>query len=659
MADNLQPILDAPAPEDLATAFANWPDRDRYTRSPSDWRDQVFYFLLPDRFANGTETGDRLLRHTDVARARDKRNRDWNWGAWCESGATRFQGGTIKGITSKLDYLHDLGATTLWIGPVWRQRLEEDTYHGYGIQHFLDIDPRFGSRRDLVELVDQAHQRGLYVICDIIFNHSGTNWLYDPATGNAWEPAFLKPGNAYSPIYPRSVEGHPLPIPSPDFVDGDYVRPRELMGEEHYLRAGTGSLGKGLVTDPLAEHKRSDFMNLRKFNLFNPETLHALIHCYQYWIALADIDGYRIDTFKHVSFHQASTFCNSIKEYAEVLGKDHFFLVAEVAGGDDAESTYLNATGRNLDATLDIADQRVNLGQVARGRMDPGAFFYGFDDHESMGSHRNWGSRSLTMFDDHDQVSGPKIRYGADMDNPHQTTAAMAFLLYTLGIPCIYYGTEQGLAGGAEPDQRQYLAQEWGTADWMLRETMFGPAHPRAAGLAGSREGAVDESLPGYGPHGTAGWHVFDPEHPLYQRIGRMTLARRRFHPLHRGRQYRRETSFLSRPFALHGAGEIVAWSRVFDDQEVLVVVNTNGHQARGALVLVDEDLTRAPMTVILNTADQPTAGFAEGDRVAVSEDGQGRAWVEILALGPSEVLLLANESAIAEPKVHHHPSHV
>jgi len=60
-----------------------------------------------------------------------------------------FQGGTLRGITSKLDYLRDLGVTCLWIGPVWKQRADLETYHGYGIQNFLDVDPRFGTRQDI------------------------------------------------------------------------------------------------------------------------------------------------------------------------------------------------------------------------------------------------------------------------------------------------------------------------------------------------------------------------------------------------------------------------------------------------------------------------------------------------------------------------------
>ena len=93
-----------------------------------------------------------------------------------------FQGGTLAGVTSKLGYLHALGVTTVWLSPIFRQRGHLDTYHGYGVQDFLEVDPRFGSRDDLGELVQQAHQRGLRVLLDVIFNHSGANWLYPSGT---------------------------------------------------------------------------------------------------------------------------------------------------------------------------------------------------------------------------------------------------------------------------------------------------------------------------------------------------------------------------------------------------------------------------------------------------------------------------------------------
>ena len=91
---------------------------------------------------------------------------------------TRWQGGTLNGVRSKLGYLRDLGVGALWLSPVFKQRGHLDTYHGYGVEDFLDVDPRFGRRADLVALVSEAHDAGIRVLLDVIFNHSGANWLY-------------------------------------------------------------------------------------------------------------------------------------------------------------------------------------------------------------------------------------------------------------------------------------------------------------------------------------------------------------------------------------------------------------------------------------------------------------------------------------------------
>ncbi len=651
---NLSAILAASAPRSLSEALVNWPQRkDKYSPSPSDWRDQIFYFLLPDRFSNGQEKPDRLLKYdlstpAGIEHIRSLRGPGWRWDDWQKSGAERYQGGTLKGIQSKLPYLADLGVTTLWIAPVFRQRVEENTYHGYGIQNFLDIDSRFGDRRDLIELVDAAHAAGMYVILDIIFNHTGCNWFYDSSAGDGYKPRYLPPFSSYSPIWKRSGLGTAITDPGQSLQNDDSVWPQDLWDASNYLRAGCGDLGAGDINDDNAEHKRTDFLNLRKMNLFDGNTFQALILSYHYWIALADIDGYRIDTFKHVTLNQARNFCNALKEYAEDLGKDDFFLVAEVAGGNSAEDRYLDVTGRNLNACLDIGEQREIICKVGKG-LQPGAdFFAGFDPFDpGMGSHRNWGSQHMSISNDHDHVFGSKVRLAADASNDHQGAAVAALQLFSMGIPCLYYGTEQGLAGGAEPDQRQYL-YKWGDHDCLLRETMFGPEHPRDSGWSGT-QGNV-EMIEGFGPHGTSGWHVFNTGHPTYVRIVQLAQVRKQFKPLRRGRQYQREISYLGYPFAFPDCGQIVAWSRVFDDQEVLVVINPHGIERRGARIVVDRRLSGNGMQVVANTDPAAPANMRPGSKIGLDAT-QDDVWhfvsLDQWLLGPSEVMVLANRSAV------------
>ncbi|MBA3037801.1 MAG: alpha-amylase [Desulfobacterium sp.] len=650
--DNIKTILSAKAPGNLTEALANWPVREKYNISPSDWRDQVFYFLLPDRFSNGKERPKKLLDadlSTDagLARIHALRGKEWCWDKWQNSGANRFQGGTLAGVHSKLDYLKNLGITTLWIGPVFRQRIELNTYHGYGVQDFLDIDPRFGSRRDLIDLVNAAHDRNMYVVLDIIFNHSGCNWLYDTSSGDIFQPGYLPPFGSYSPIWPRNGFGSAIMDTEQALGRDDYVWPVDLQGLRHYLRTGSGDLGKGDIDDDNAEHKRTDFCDLRKFDLFSNDTLGFLILVYQYWLALTDIDGYRIDTFKHVTFEQARNFCNALKEYAEDIDKDDLFLVAEVAGGNSPQDQYLDVTGRNLNSCLDIGEQREILCNTGKGIEASARFFAGFNYYDKgMGSHRNWGSRHLSVANDHDHVFGSKLRLAVDASNDRQGAAVTAVQLFTLGIPCIYYGTEQGLAGGAEPDQRKYL-NGWGSNDCLLREAMFGPLHPRASGFAGTL-GKTDRALPGFGPHGTCGWHVFNTKHPAYARIAMLSEIRKAFKPLRRGRQYQRQISFFGNKFAFCGAGEIIAWSRIFDDQEMLVVINPHGTQRRGGRVLVDGHLSAEGMQIVANTDPAAPEQMKAGAIVNVdSLNGYMFVSLDKWLLGPSETMVLANRRAI------------
>lgn len=134
--------------------------------SPIDWRDQVIYFLLIDRFQKHGDHPPPLRRGETPAR------RDPGAGG-------RFQGGDLRGIVERLDYIKNLGCTAIWISPFVKNRIDRgDTYHGYGAQDFLQVDPRFGTLDDLRALTAAAHARGMYVIADIVLNHTGDVWSY-------------------------------------------------------------------------------------------------------------------------------------------------------------------------------------------------------------------------------------------------------------------------------------------------------------------------------------------------------------------------------------------------------------------------------------------------------------------------------------------------
>jgi glycosidase len=616
------------------------PRRADYFASPVDWQDEVLYFLFVDRFSDGAEPDRPLLDRKHIGAARGD---GWSWAAWADSGANRWQGGNLRGVISKLDYLTRLGITALWLSPVFKQRVQENSYHGYAIQDFLDVDPHFGDRADLVELVGQAHERGMRVLLDVVFQHSGTNWLYPPET----------PGGSYEPVYTggrhpfgawRGEDG--LPVDSIRTRE-DGVWPVELQDPDCYTRAGFGSLAAGDINDPHAEHKRSDFYSLRDLDFDRPSLLDDLARCFKYWIALTDVDGFRIDTLKHVSLEQARAFCGTVKEFAANIGKHNFFLVGEVGGGDFTADRYLDVLQSELNAALDIGETRLALTNVAKGFAPPRTYFDGFDPGlPIMGSHRHLGTRHVSVCDDHDHVFGPKVRFSSDAASEHQVVAAVALQLFTLGIPCLYYGTEQSLAG-PEPGERRWLP-EWTVADRYLREAMFGPLHPRASGRAGLLPDGVDVALPGFGPFGTAGRHCFDEAHPAFQRVRAMLAARALFPVLRHGRQYLRLLSILGAPFAASGAGEILAWSRILDDEEALCVINTHGEQRRGADALVDASMNEPSrlFRVVVNTAqtvDPAYAGTHPVGSAVQTKTKDGVRFVELRDVGPSEVLVLVN----------------
>ncbi len=632
------------------------PRREAFYPSPIDWRDEVIYFLLPDRFSDGQEATRPLLDPANRAAARTV---DWRWDRWSQSGQ-RYQGGTIAGIISKLAYLAELGVTTLWVGPVFKQRAHLDTYHGYAIQDFLEVEPRLGTRQDLVDLVRAAHARGMRVLLDAVVNHTGDNWLY--ANGQDQPP--YRPWPAFYPKGPwRDGQGG---LVDQIGSDDDGVWPREFQRDDYYTRAGEGDLGAGSLDDPHAEFRRSDFAGDRDLNDDQPGVLDDLARCYKYWIALTDCDGLRLDALKHVDDETGRNFCGTIKEFAANLGKRNFFLVGEVAGPDDSADRYLQVLGHNLNATLDIGEARPTLTAVAKGLAPPASYFRLVETwDDDLGSHRDSGRRHVSILDDHDHVFGPKVRFSADAASDHQVVAGVALQLFSLGIPCLYYGTEQAFAG-PEPSERRWLPEYNDGApstDQYLREAMFGPAHPRLPGTAGRSPGAagLDPSLPGFGPFGTAGAHCFNPQAPAYVRIAALTSVRRSYPVLRYGRQYGRPIASPGGAFAPAGPGELICWSRLLDDEEAVCVVNGNGIVARSADVLVDAALN-APtaagqpwgpggqpfLEVVANTA-QAAAGAAYagthpvGERRPVRFRDDGTAFVEIRDVGPSEVLVLLN----------------
>ena len=169
--------------------------------SPEDWRDHWIYFIMTDRFNN----------------PRNPPKATWNQA--CDT----WQGGTFEGIRQRLKYIKDLGAGAIWLSPIFQTSRvpgQKWTYHGYGAQHFLRVDGRFGSdgtsataERELIALVEDAHAEGLYVILDIVLNHAGEVFEYDrngTVVSDFKDPNLLyQPPLAQVPDIPRTTRCFP------------------------------------------------------------------------------------------------------------------------------------------------------------------------------------------------------------------------------------------------------------------------------------------------------------------------------------------------------------------------------------------------------------------------------------------------------------------
>jgi glycosidase len=544
--------------------------------SPADWADQVLYFLLPDRFSDGREANRPLFNANDADASRPK-----SLSEWMKSGCS-YQGGKIRGIEQKLDYLKGLGVTTLWIGPVWKQRADLETYHGYGVQDFLDVEPRLGTKQELRSLVDAAHARGMYVLLDVIYNHTGNNWFYD----NNGAATDTMPYRA-EPPYPfkgwRSKTGECVErITDPD----DGVWPVELQNPEWYTRAGSiqnwDHPGKELAAD--AEFRRGDFGNLKDLELEKGEVLDGLIKAYQYWIAFSDCDGFRIDTVKHVPPEISAIFCHNVRSFARQIGKTNFLLLGEVTGAPSLVRNYVDPKGPNLDAVLDIESAPRRLGDMVKGLTPPAEFFDHFGGLDEMGDVRKIGRHHVSVLDDHDMVwrdGKHRFAWNNESGNGHlQNAHAVGVQLTTPGIPCIYYGTEQCFTGSESMHDESVEPREEGRvpmADRYVRESMFGGS---------------------FGAFATSGCHFFDPNHPTFLRIAAIARLRNREdgvgQALRRGELFVRETKAPEdEEQDFHGPkpGQVVAWSRIFEQTAVIVTLNTHGLEPRSAEVTVDATL--------------------------------------------------------------------
>jgi glycosidase len=554
--------------------FTSLRDR-KFFPSPVAWEDQVLYFLMLDRFSDGTENGYKDDRGKVVTSGTTPMFAPSDSGnaiktpeeaqQWREAGV-QWLGGTLKGLTSKIGYLKRLGVTALWVSPIFKQVAFEQSYHGYGIQNFLDVDRHFGTREDLKELVETAHQNGIYVILDIILNHVGDIFSYD-ADNTFWPGPYPVKGfndPEGKPTIPfRAIDLEKYPEAFPDGA----IWPAEFQDPSSYNK-------KGYIRnwDNYPEYVEGDFFDLKDIHtgegstdFYQPsKALVNLCEAYKFWIAYADIDGFRVDTVKHVDLGATRLFAEIIHEFAQLIGKENFYLIGEITGGRQQAFSTLEVTG--LNAALGISEIPDRLAYMVKGYRDPSVYFSLFRNSLLLQkeSHVWFKNKVVTMFDDHDMVEkgNHKARFCASENGEKVVLNALALNATTLGIPCIYYGTEQCFNGAGDNDR-------------YIRETMFGGK---------------------FGSFQSRDRHFFNEDNPVYRELAKILEIRQQKITLRRGRQYLRPISGNGEDFGLpkivgNEIRSVVPWSRLLDKHEMVLAINTDYDRSLKVWVNIDYNL--------------------------------------------------------------------
>ncbi|WP_432456825.1 pullulanase-type alpha-1,6-glucosidase [Cellulomonas iranensis] len=551
---------------------------------------ESFYFVLTDRFADGDPgndtgglDGDRLTTGLDPT---DK---------------GFYHGGDLAGLRERLDYVEGLGTTAIWLTPSFLNKPVQGAgadasagYHGYWVTDFTRIDPHLGTNAELEALIADAHARGIKVYFDIITNHTAD--VIDYAEGGygyvdqATRPYRDAAGEPFDPATYAGTGDFPALDPATSFPYTPVIDPADAQAKvPAWLNDPTLYHNRGNSTWTGESVTYGDFDGLDDLMTEHPDVVQGFVDVYEAWVDLG-IDGFRIDTVKHVNREFWDVFTTAIAQHAAAVGNPDFFMFGEVYDADPAlTAPYVRET--DMDAVLDFSFQAA-AASYARGFSAAGlqGLFAGDDLYTTPTS----SAQALpTFLGNHDMG---RIGYAVKDAGDAQARSGLAHaLMYlTRGQPVVYYGDEQGFVGdgtlgGKDKDARQSLfaTQVDEYADQAL--------------LDGTPAGSVDR---------------YATDTPLYRQIATLAELRARTPALTSGAQVER-----------HAAGSVYAFSRVGDDGvEHLVALN---NAATPADVAVDSLTPGATFTPLLATSG---AGTVPG--AATTADATGTVAVTVPAFG-------------------------
>lgn len=520
---------------------------------------QTFYFVMTDRFANGDPSNDRGGLTGDRSQT-----------GFDPADTGFFHGGDLAGLRERLDYIQGLGTTALWLTPSFVNKPVQGEgadqsagYHGYWITDFTSIDPHFGTNDELGALIDDAHARGMRVYFDIITNHTADVISNGPKNATAYIPTLAQPYRdasgaefdlrevAGSADFPELDPETSFPyVPQVDPSEADIKVPAWLNDVTKYHNRGDSTWQGESVT-------LGDFSGLDDLMTEDPEVVQGFIDIYTAWMDLG-IDGFRIDTVRHVNPEFWEVFTAGLREHAAEIGRPDFFAFGEVFEPDAGIlSRYVRELG--LDAVLDFAFQDAALAFVnGKGAGELSQVFAA--DHRY--TNPTSDARALpTFLGNHDMGRvGHLVR---DDDALARDLLAHELMFLVRGQPVIYSGDEQGFTGVGPGNDRH------------ARQSLFATQVPEYAEqqlITGETAGSVDR---------------YDTDAPLYRRIADLAALRAAHPALATGAQIERLAD-----------GPVYAFSRVDRDElvEHLVVLNSSPTERRVDVPVLTADADFAPL---------------------------------------------------------------
>jgi glycosidase len=460
--------------------------------------DETFYFVMADRFANGSTANDTGgIQGGPNQHGFDPTHRGF------------YQGGDLKGLLDRIDYIQGLGTTSIWLTPSFKNKavqLEDGPsagYHGYWVTDFTQIDPHLGTNDELRALVEAAHTRGMKVYFDIITNHTADVIGYEQGARTAYVPKDKEPyktaaGAAFDDRDYAGTGNFPPLDPAMSFPYTPVLEPgEENLKVPSWLNDTTLYHNRGNTTFTGEDSYYGDFFGLDDLFTEHPTVVDGMIDIYKTWIRDLGIDGFRIDTMKHVNDEFWQKFGPEVLAYAKSQGKDEFFMFGEVFDLSSRPFTSTFTTRNQMQAVLDFPfqDAARNFASKSQPTRQLSTFFRNDDWYTDADSNvyqlptflGNHDMGRIGFFVNDDNKDAPEDELLARDRLAHE------LMYFSRGNPVIYYGDEQGFIGTG--------------GDQVARQTMFASQVPEY----------LDDDL--LGTDSTHAQDNFNSNHPLYQRI--------------------------------------------------------------------------------------------------------------------------------------------